>query len=130
MKKYKVFQGVHFDDVHLRVETGVFTGNEQEATEFANQTLKTILKQDSLHVIFGDDYFVIANEEIEKYQFEVCTKELPPPIAARNLSPQEQLVLIYDERYMTTPDDYQKVDWNLSKAYEKLKKMYPNKVGS
>jgi hypothetical protein len=124
---YKITQVTHYDDVELHIVVGYFESTEEEINEIANKNLRTILREDGLHISYGNDYFVVSDDEKDKYHFEICTKDLPQPIDARTITKDEIDNLLNDERYMTTPDDFEIVDWNLSKAYTELKRNNPEK---
>lgn len=130
MKKtgaYKMVQVTYYDDFMLNVIKSYSGYTKEKIEEIAIGNFAAVLMSDGLHVISGDEQFVVSDEEKEKYFFEICTKELPPPVDARVLSTEAQKALIHDERYMTTPDDYQKMDWSLSDVYKKLKMNHPDK---
>lgn len=132
---YKVFQTVQYDDLYLEFSVGLFDCPAKKIDEVATQRLSAVLTGDGLQVSFGERQslgfgckdFLLKSHEQDEYHFEICTKELPPPIDATTLSGKDIVDLLEDERYMTDGDDYARIDWDFTKAYNELKKKYPDK---
>lgn len=124
---YTITQTTHFDDVNLNIVVGRFDSTKDEIDEIANKESSFVLMEDGLHVVFGDNHFVISDGDKTEYHFEICTKELPPPIDTTTLDKVKTRSLLSDERYMTKTEDYKTVDWNITKAYAELRRKNPEK---
>lgn len=124
---YKVTQVTQYDDVELHLVVGYFESTEEDAETLGIKRLKVVLKSDGLHVVYGGDSFVFTDTDNDRYHFELCTKELPPPVDVGVLALSDIEKLLNDERYMTTPDDYEPLDWDVTEAFAELKKLWPEK---
>lgn len=124
---YKITQVLNYDEIELEVAVGVYEEIDEGINKIASKSTRAILKKEGLHILYGTKYFIVSDGEKEKYKIKKCTKVLPKPINAKNLNQEGITALLNDERYMTTPDDYKTVYWNLSKLYEELRKLNPEK---
>lgn len=114
-------------NISVNITVGEFECSIHEVDKLANSNLIAMLKNDCINVQFAGSNYIIKNESKECYEFEVCTKRLPEPINVTLLSSEEKMQLLNNKAYMTGPEDYEKINWNITKVYNKMKHAYPNK---
>lgn len=75
--------------------------------------------------IVSDQYAdqIVKSSQRDHYVFQKCTKRIRP-VDPRGLSKGDITNLMTDPQYMTGPDDYADLDWNIERAYEELKRAY------
>ncbi|MBP1309223.1 hypothetical protein JOD82_002243 [Paenibacillus sp. 1182] len=124
-EKYKSCKYFHFEDVFVEI---VIANNYsfKEAKRIAKAETKAILKNDFIYLIFDNRYSIVKSNDRKLYEFEVCTKKLPPPINIKEMTWNQNKELILHDEYMCKPDDYLIVSWSITEAYEKLKSLYPH----
>lgn len=108
----------------VRVDARV---TEEEALACCKDII-IVLRKDHLCVFIGEQIKIIRDSDRHQYSFEVVTKKTPPPIDPRYLNRDEIDTLFNNPDYMLTGDDYERVSWTISEAYQKLKTTYPNKM--
>ena len=133
MKKYKITEQFSFNDltVSIAIKNNIELLPEM-ATLIGEQGCSLILTKEGFLVegVFGEKEYQLTDADKEIYQFEVCTKELPPPIPMEDVQAMngEELAKLFaeDSPYMVTEEDFEERDWTISEVYEMIKKEYPN----
>ena len=130
MNKYILEYQFSFDKFILNFKINKIFTTEAEAEDFDRYMPSIVEIKDDILYIHSPEY----DEEIlsvnrGQYYFEACTKDLPPPIDSKKLSKQDILDLLHDEKYMTNPEAYEKIDITLAEFYENYQLLYPEKSG-
>lgn len=102
------------------------SATEEEALACCKDTI-IVLRQDHLCLFIGDQIKIIRDSDHDMYSFEFVTKKTPYPIDPRSLNREKIEALFENPDYMLTSDDFEKVSWSISEAYQKLRETYPNK---
>lgn len=83
------------------------------------------MREDYIQLLAQEDKEITDTDRV-LYGFEIVTKETPPPIDPRRLSQKEKLDLLFNPDYMLEEDDFQKVTWTISEAFQWLKNLNPD----
>lgn len=75
-ERYKLTHYANHNDIELDILIGLFENTEENIQEIAQQEVQTVLLENALHIVHGDNHFVILIHEEEKYRFEMNFKPL------------------------------------------------------
>lgn len=126
---YVIEEYGNYNDIHLNVTVAEVHGSENGANKLAEELgAKVFLYTDSIKIVTTTHEIVIENHEKDKYQFEVCTKQLEPiPLERMQSMSQEELERTFKE-YMITEEDMKPLKWDIKEAFQHLTNLYEPKL--
>ncbi|MFT3657254.1 MULTISPECIES: hypothetical protein [Bacillus] len=126
VKDYLVGIENYYEDVYLKVFLGAFNIPKDRAEKIAENCQSVTVKKDCIEINFydGNDKLILSSADRYRYQFRICTKQMPDPVDVTKLSDIEIADLLNNPDYMITEDDLRDEDWSIEEAYYKLCHLY------
>ncbi|MEK8210506.1 hypothetical protein NST41_33475 [Paenibacillus sp. FSL L8-0696] len=122
---WRVIHFNYYDDLFVEVVVGEADNCTEEEAAARFQGTIMVLREDYIQLLAQEGKLITDTDRV-LYGFEIVTKETPPPIDPRRLSQKEKLDLLFNPDYMLEEDDFQKVTWTISEAFQWLKNLNPD----
>lgn len=113
----------NYNDLFVNIQIEPPTQVKREAEAFAGGC--TIFMGPNRLRIISNQWpdQVVKNSQKENYIFQSCTKCIRP-VDPRRLSKEDIADIMHDPQYMTGPEDYEDLDWDIERAYREIKRAY------
>lgn len=114
---------VNYNSLFAEVQFESPTPKERDAEQLAGRC-NVFMGPDEFRIV-SDRYpdQIVKGSQRGNYVFQRCTKDIRP-VDPRGLSREDIAGLMHDPQYMTGPEDYEDLDWDIERAYKELKRAY------